>query len=81
MNHSDQIRHLTGYEERLLVVHDALSALVDDEDALLSALTDPQRLPGAEAMIQGFKRTRDTARHAVTLVRSKLRRLGYANAR
>ena len=73
MTDPQKIRHLTRIEEKLLAAHDALAAVVDDEDALANAVG--QRSPKPRAVGDELKRAKSIAIWGVDRVREELRRL------
>lgn len=74
MTDPQRIRRLTGIEQRLLAVGDAIAAAIDDEDALADAVGN--RSPRPKSVGDELKRAKDLAYWAVQRVRDELRRLG-----
>lgn len=79
MTDPQRIRQLTGIEQRLLAAHDALTAVVDDEDALADAIG--KRSPAPMSVGEQLSKAKNTARWAVDRVREELRRIGAMEPR
>jgi hypothetical protein len=75
---AQKIRKLTSIEDRLLAAHDALAAVVDDEDALAEAIG--RNSPAPMSVGEQLSRAKNTACWAVDRVRAELRRLGAMEA-
>lgn len=79
MTDAQRIRQLTGIEHLLLAAHDALAAVVDDEDALADAVGKDS--PAPMSVGEQLSKARHIAGRAVRRVRDELRRLGALEKR
>jgi hypothetical protein len=74
MTSAQRIHQLTSIEHQLLSAGDALSAVIDDEDALAGAVGG--RSPCPKSIGDELRRAKDLAYWAVARVREELRRHG-----